>query len=145
MKPGYLLLSILFFSTVVFYACREKKEDLVPYKFVDFTMDLNSPLTSNLTAIGGHIEVDNQGVKGIVIYRAGPNNEDYKAYDKNCSYKPLEGCAVKVDSNNITATDACCGSVFLLTDGSPSKAPAERFLQPYRVSISGSTMRINNY
>ena len=116
----------------------------MPYVYVNFTFDLNSPSASNLTAIGGHIEFQDKGVKGIIVYRK--SNDEYVAWDKNCTYQPRNACAtIRVDVNGITATDTCCGSTFNIADGNPTRGPAGRQLLPYRISFSGSLVRITNY
>lgn len=123
--------------------CKQEAFEPIPYKFVDFTVDVNRAGNGSLTAIGGYIVEPNEGVKGIIVFHRG--NDDFAAYDRCCSYRPNDTCAkVNVDSNLLTATDRCCESRFLLSDGSPVQGPASRVLKQYLVTRSGSLLRITN-
>lgn len=124
-------------------ACYEKLTEPIPYKFVDFTIDLNAAGNGKLTGIGGYYVEPSEGVKGIIIFHRG--NEDFVAYDRCCSYKPADPCGiVNVDANLLTATDSCCKSKFLLSDGSPAEGPAIKVLKQYFVQQNGSLLRITN-
>ena len=136
------ILSILI-SAIGIWSCSDKLTDPIPYKFVDFTVDLNAAGNGKLTGIGGYYVEPNEGVKGIIIFHRG--SEDYVAYDRCCSYRPADACAkVNVDANLLTATDSCCQSRFLLSDGSPAQGPAIHVLKQYFVTRNGSLLRITN-
>jgi nitrite reductase/ring-hydroxylating ferredoxin subunit len=51
---------------------------------------------------------------------------------------------VTIDEGSITATDPCTGAKFLLTDGSPAKAPAVRNLKAYTITESFQELHITN-
>ena len=52
---------------------------------------------------------------------------------------------VAVDSTEITARDtACCGSAFLIIDGSVTQGPSALGLQQYNTTFNGTTLRIFN-
>ncbi|AOM77144.1 hypothetical protein [Pedobacter steynii] len=86
-------------------------------------------------AVNGVLMVDDIGVAGIMVIKITPTN--YVAFDRCSSVNPEQRCKVTVDNGGITATDPCSGAKFLLTDGSPQRAPAVRYLKSYRVSVSG--------
>lgn len=86
--------------------------------------------------------VPNQGVAGLMIVKS-PTGA-YLAFDRCSTVNPEKACAVTPDDSGFTATDPCSGGKFLLLDGSPQKAPAERSLKRYTVVISGATLSVRN-
>lgn len=123
-------------------SCR-KKEDLVPNVYVNFTIFLSDPEFSTLQTIGNNVFVTG-GVCGIVIYRL--SQTDFSAYDRCCTYKPSDRCAVLPDtSNTLFLKCPCCGSKFSLLDGSVQSGDAERPLTLYQVTYDGNnTIRVSN-
>lgn len=79
--------------------------------------------------------VPDQGIAGLLIVSTAFG---YKAYDRCSSVNPDVKCQITPDEGSITATDPCSGAKFLLTDGSPAKAPAIRNLKAYTVTYQGS-------
>jgi len=137
---GLLALLILF---VVFWGCKKNKADeFVPYVPVNIVLNTSDPLFVRLNAPGGWVYV-NGGSRGIVIYRL--SLDDFRAYDRHCSYQPLDECGkVSVNNSQIMAVDSCCGSEFVLTDGSVAKGPASRALTQYTTSYDGNRLLISN-
>lgn len=132
-----------FICLAILTACKKDAEDEIPNVSVYFTIDLNDAPYAPLNAVGGSVNVTG-GVKGIVIYRK--SQEEYNAFDRNCSYQPLDDCArIETDSTLNTATDPCCGSRFQLVDGTPVKGPAVKPLKAYRTSLNGSKLTVSNY
>ena len=86
--------------------------------------------------------VPNQGVAGLMIVKS-PTGA-YLAFDRCSTVNPEKACAVTPDDSGFTATDPCSGGKFLLLDGSPQKAPAERSLKKYTVIQSGGTLSVRN-
>ncbi|HEY4800165.1 MAG TPA: hypothetical protein VII99_13880, partial [Bacteroidia bacterium] len=84
----------------------------------------------------------NGGSKGILIYRKSQN--EFMAYDRNCTYKALDGNVITVDASGITAADAVCGSQFRVTDGAVNHSPAVNPLKRYQTSFDGTTLHIFN-
>jgi nitrite reductase/ring-hydroxylating ferredoxin subunit len=67
------------------------------------------------------------------------------ALDRHCPYQPADLCRVFVDDSELIARDTlCCGSAFLITDGSVVQGPAALNLQRYNTSFNGTTLRIFN-
>ncbi|HVA99622.1 MAG TPA: hypothetical protein VNG53_12070 [Bacteroidia bacterium] len=141
MNKKLFLIGIFVLSTFVF-SCN-KKQDQVPLTGVNIYITLAEPAYANLNAVTGWVYISG-GVRGIIIYRA--SSSAFMAYDRDCPYQPNNTCAlVKVDStNNITAFDPCCGSKFLLTDGSVMQGPATAPLKQYETSFDGFTLHIFN-
>ncbi|WP_421938601.1 Rieske (2Fe-2S) protein [Pedobacter sp.] len=133
-------LACLFLLLVLFTGCG-KEEDFIPDIPVNYTTLLTDPTLTGLSS-GKAITVNGYGIAGLILYRSGTGR--YLAYDRCSSVNPQSRCAVTVDESNITVTDPCSGAKFLLEDGSPAKAPAEKYLKQYTVAISGNTIRVTN-
>jgi len=133
----YILSALLIFSTC------NKKDNYIQEVYVNIKVDLNLPEYSNLQASGNYIFIEG-GVEGIIIYHAIGN--DYKVYDRNCSYEPSLTCS-KIDSINATlAYCDCCTSVFLLDqDGISINPPALSPLKAYNCYLeNNNVLRISN-
>jgi nitrite reductase/ring-hydroxylating ferredoxin subunit len=118
--------------TMLFAGCG-KEGVFVPDVYVNYTITIQE---FKIKATNGILLVPNYGVAGLMI--VAPATGGYVAFDRCSSVNPENLCKVTPDDNGITATDPCTGAKFLLTDGSPQKAPAVRNLKSYQVSIQGS-------
>jgi len=101
------------------------------------------PEYSNLQASGNSIFIKG-GVEGIIIYHGVGN--DYKVYDRNCSYEPSLSCS-KIDSVDAgIAYCGCCPSAFLLSnDANVLNSPALLPLKSYNWSLANNNvLRIFN-
>ncbi len=133
------LLSIIL---AVIPQCKKDVEDEIPYAYVNFYINLNSTQYIELNNIGSYAYLTG-GVRGIIIYRR--SVEEFKAFERNCPYQPYNTCAdIRVDPSGIMAVDSCCGSQFLLLDGSIIKGPATRLLKQYRTNFDGTTLHVYN-
>ncbi|QJD95771.1 hypothetical protein HH214_07750 [Mucilaginibacter robiniae] len=124
--------------------CGKGDTSYIPSVAVNFSAPLTDPRLSKLGGIGGSTVITGYGVAGLIIYRYGTGTNDYVAYDRCSSYLPQNKCAVTIDATGLTATDPCSGSKFLLSDGSPVKAPATRSLKSYSVYVSNFTIFVSN-
>ncbi len=134
------LVRLLIGFMVVFAGCA-KTENYIPNIAVNFSAPLTDPRLNRLSSVGGAVTIDGHGVAGLVIYRSA---NGYVAFDRCSTVDPLRRCAVELDAPSITVTDPCSGAKYLLTDGSPVKAPAVIGLKQYRVSIAGNNLIITN-
>ena len=118
------------------------KEDYIQEVYVNVLIDLNLPLYSYLQVSGNSMFIEG-GVEGIIIYHG--VGDDYKVYDRNCSYEPSLACS-HIDSVNAgIAYCGCCTSAFLLAqDGAVANSPALLPLKEYFFTLSGNQMRISN-
>ncbi|MAY85023.1 MAG: hypothetical protein CMP59_12915 [Flavobacteriales bacterium] len=134
-----ILLGLFFlFST----SCKDEDNNNVPLVEVNILIQLDDPDYIRLKTVGGW-EYISGGSRGIIIYRLGEN--EFRAYDRHCTFQPSSTCAlVSVDPNNITASDDCCGSAFLMSDGSVSRPPATTALKQYVTFYDGTTLRVSN-
>jgi len=133
---------ILVLCFLLFFAC-QKEEDYIQNVMVDYNLNLTLPEFSDLQTVGNYVFIENEGVKGIIVYRQDFNT--YKTYDRNCSYQPSLACA-KIDSVNASiAICSCCDSKFLLgQNGQTIDGPALLALKQYQNSFSGDLLYIYN-
>jgi nitrite reductase/ring-hydroxylating ferredoxin subunit len=145
LKKRIALFLMLVFSPFLFLnnSChKDKNEDQVPYAVVDFYINVNSTQYLELHSVNGWVNVTG-GVRGIIIYRK--SVDEFMAYERNCTYQPSNSCArVSVDNSNVMAVDSCCGSKFLLVDGSVVQSPAIIPLKQYRTTFDGATLHVYN-
>jgi nitrite reductase/ring-hydroxylating ferredoxin subunit len=135
------ILPTLFLFFFLFTTCKKERQG-VPYVPVDLYLYTTSPEFSNLNAVGGWTYI-NGGSRGIVIYHR--SNDEFVAFDRHCTYQVEDPCGqVSVDASYIALRDSCCGSEFLLYDGSVTKGPATLPLQAYYTEYDGMRLRIYN-
>ncbi len=135
-----LLVSILFTSV----SCKKKKnkDEFIPYVYVDFYITVSNPQFIKLSAVGGWVYVTG-GSKGIIIYRK--SNDEFQAYDRHCPYLPQGSCGLlSVSAATTTAIDSCCGSEFLLVDGSVLKQPSSYPMLRYQSIFDGNQIHVFN-
>lgn len=138
MKNWLYIITIL----ILFLGCTKEEDQNIPLVRVDTTIYTNNP-SFNAISVPGTWTYINGGSRGIIIYRV--SNEEFKAYDRHCTYDSGNSCAlVSVDGTNITGVDDCCGSTFILTDGSVTQGPASLPLKQYQTSFDGAVLRIFN-
>ncbi len=125
---------------------KDKNVQLVPYVPVDYTISLANPNMAGLNGVGGFAYIANVGYKGILIFKI--SNDTYYAYDRACTYMPLEVChKISIDStNSFAAVCACCTSKFAMDGGLVLSNPATRGLTRYKVEYLSSlySLRISN-
>jgi nitrite reductase/ring-hydroxylating ferredoxin subunit len=133
---------LFFIITLLLAGCKKKSDNNIPQTPVNVYIYTTEPTFANLNAIGGWIYV-NAGYKGIIVYRK--SQEDFIALERACTFDPQSTCGgIIVTSDNITARDSCCGSKFLIYDGSITQGPATSPLSQYRTSYDGTTLHIFN-
>ena len=127
--------------SVLFFSCNSK-DDFIQNVVVNETIPLNLPEYSDLLTPGNSIFVEG-GVEGIIIYHGVGN--DYKVYDRNCSYEPSLACSVIDSVNSGIAYCGCCASAFLISNtGEAINAPALLPLKTYHWSLDNNILRIFN-
>lgn len=134
---------ILAVLAVVFLLACEGDINVSPIPTVPVEVEVNLNDIDNvaLKQIGGYIYVSG-GVRGIIVYRQSQN--EYKAYDRNCTFQPADACAiVSFHSSGFYMEDTCCESVFDL-NGFPTGGPAEFPLKEYMVSQGNDILFITN-
>lgn len=134
---------LLIFTLLTTNSCTKDNNDVVPNVYVNIDVYLSDPLYVSLNAVGSSVYVAG-GVKGIILYRR--SNDEFVAYERNCTYQPLNSCAkVSVDAANNTMIDTCCGSKFRLVDGTVTKGPAARPLKEYQYTYNSTNAVVHIY
>ena len=133
----YLTLVILI---ILIKSC-DKDNNIIPNVKVDFRIQ-----ASELSGVGSAIYTqENYGVRGIIIYHK--NTNEYVAFERACSYRPNDNCAVVHLNNEVNPsflTDSCCNSSFLLEDGTPFSGPALLPLKQYSTNFDGTYIYVYN-
>ncbi len=135
-----------------------KKNDVIPDVYVDFSLDLADPEFFDLNAFGGTITVssstNNLGLRaagyngnGIIIH-AGV--DEFFAYDRTCPHDyETNGTSIKVNidtSNSLNAICPECKTNYALSaGGTPSKGIGRYPLKNYKTSFDGRFVRVWNY
>ena len=135
-------LSYIITISILIFSCNSN-EDYIQNVYVDEYVNLNLPEYSDLNTSGSAIFTQG-GVEGIIIYHGVGN--DYKVYDRNCSYQPSLSCSAIDSVNSGIAFCGCCTSAFLISNtGESINAPALLSLKTYNWSLDGNNvMRIYN-
>lgn len=139
----FLRFSVIILLGLFLINCRKTRNnnEQIPFYPVNFIITVADPQFNKLNVPGGWVYVTG-GSMGIIIYRK--SNEEFMAYDRHCPYKVTDNCRVEVEQNQVSVTDSCCGSRFILTDGSVIKGPAAGNLQFYRTSFDGNRLQVFN-
>ncbi|SFA56072.1 hypothetical protein SAMN04488511_115114 [Pedobacter suwonensis] len=127
------LYSILFVLLMV-TGCG-KNQGFIPEVPVNYNVTITE---FSLKAVNNVLVVSNNGVGGLLIVKTPLGG--YVAFDRCSTVNPEKICKVIPDDSGVTATDPCSGAKFSLLDGSPQKAPAERSLKAYNISLQGNTL-----
>lgn len=140
-KLVFYLCSAVLLSLFIFSGCK-KEDKSIPNTSVDIYIYTSDPSFIALNAVGGWVYITG-GSRGIIVYRK--TNTDFTALDRHCTFQPKNSCArVAVDSSNVIAVDTCCGSKFLITDGTIQNGPASVPLKQYATTFDGSVLHIYN-
>jgi nitrite reductase/ring-hydroxylating ferredoxin subunit len=138
-RTSILLGSFLAIGLLV-TSCKKDQVGGVPPTAVDISININLPAYADLAVPGGWLYLTG-GSQGIIVYRV--NNDEFVAMDRHCPYQPQNGCKVVVDDTQVIARDtACCGSAYLIIDGSVSQGPSSFGLKRYNTLFNGTTLRI---
>mgnify|MGYP005839899051 CR=1 FL=1 len=118
-------------------------DKLIPYVFVNFTINVTGVNYNNLNIPGNWTYVTG-GYRGIILYHL--IGDEYKAFERT---SPVDfpndfNCRVSVDESGLIAVDQCSGSKFILLDGSPYEGPANLPLKQYRTRLEGQYLYVFN-
>jgi nitrite reductase/ring-hydroxylating ferredoxin subunit len=149
----FLILLALAFSLS---SCN-KKNDVIPDTYVNFTLDLNDPEFVNLSGLGGSVMVgsntNNWGTaaagydgNGIIICYG---VEEFYAYDRTCPHDYVNnGLSIKVSidpKNSTIAICPKCGTKYGLTvGGTPASGVGRYPLKNYKTSYVGNYVTVWN-
>lgn len=137
-----LLSAIALFILLSSNSCERRNASGIPYVPVNYQLTVSNPEFADLLAVGGWVYIGG-GSRGIIVFRSSP--EEFRAFDRHCTFQVEENCRVSVDDTDITAWDSeCCQSKFLLYDGAPIDGPSPVGLHQYNTQFDGNTLQIFN-
>jgi nitrite reductase/ring-hydroxylating ferredoxin subunit len=137
-------------------ACN-KKNDVIPDTYVNFTLDLNDPEFVNLSGFGGSVVVgsttnnwgpaaagyDGNGI--IICYGV----DEFYAYDRTCPHDyVVNSLSIKVNidpANSTIAVCPKCGTKYGLTvGGTPASGVGRYPLKNYKTRFQGNLVTVWN-
>jgi nitrite reductase/ring-hydroxylating ferredoxin subunit len=150
----------LFFFTValaITLGSCNKKNDVIPDTYVNFTLDLNDPEFVNLSGFGGSVVIGSStnnwglgaaGYKGNGIIICSGVDEFY-AYDRTCPNDYVVNslnAIVNIDPGNSTiAICPKCGTKYGLTEGGTPASGVGRYpLKNYKTRQQGNSITVWN-
>lgn len=137
----FLIIAILGLLLLSSNSCQKGNPSGIPYVPVNFLLTVSNPDFAPLQAIGGWLYLTG-GSRGIIVYRF--SQDEFKAYDRHCTFQIDEGCRVDVEESIFGVDNECCDSKFLIIDGAPIDGPAAIGLQQYNTQFDGNTLLITN-
>lgn len=149
-RLSQLLAYCMLLSLVFACGSTNNVQPQLPYTPVNVALQLTSQQYAKLRVVNGAVVLpsgssglnDAGGIKGIIVVRQADNS--YKAFERNCPYKPYDACAlVSLDRSGLFMKDTCCGSQFDL-QGQVSGGPSPLPLLQYSTSLQGTTLNILN-
>ncbi len=133
---------LMAFVSVALNSCERGTASGIPYVPVNYQIIVSNPEFSPLLAVGGWLYIGG-GSRGIIVYRFSP--DEFRAYDRHCTFQVTENCRTSMDNTDITTVDTeCCDSKFLIVDGAPIAGPAAVGLHQYNTQFDGNTLIIYN-
>jgi uncharacterized Zn-finger protein len=153
-KIRFFLIAVTF---VFLLSSCNKKNDVIPDTYVNFTLNLNDPEFINLSAFGGSVTVDSR-TNNWGTAAAGYNGngiiicfgvEEFYAYDRTCPWDYVtnsHSVKVNIDPGNSTiAICPECGTKYGLTvGGTPASGVGRYPLKNYRTSFQGNYVTVWN-
>ena len=153
-KIGFFFITVIF--AAILTSCN-KKNDVIPDTYVNFTLNLNDPEFINLSGFGGSVTVDSRtnnwgsgsaGYDGngiIICYGV----EEFYAYDRTCPHDYVNnGLSIKVSidpKNSTIAICPKCGTKYGLTvGGTPASGVGRYPLKNYKTSYVYNSVRVWN-
>lgn len=150
----------LFLITMVFVfalnSCN-KKNDVIPDTYVNFTLNLNDPEFIDLSGFGGSVTVDSRtnnwgsgaagyNDNGIIICFG---VEEFYAYDRTCPHDyVVNNLSIKVYIDPVNSTIAICPKCEtkygLTVGGTPASGIGRYPLKNYRTSLQGNYVIVWN-
>lgn len=142
-------LSLIAVSMILFLVtCQKDAYTPLPHVDVNIQIFPNTTQYIDLNSIGGFVYLTaNYPSRGIIVYRI--DQSSFVAFERTCPHDP-DGCCegnqcarLVVDENSpFIISDPCCGSMYLILDGSNVSGPSQYPLKQYHTSFDGNSLRI---
>lgn len=151
-KIRFFLITI---ALVLILSSCNKKNDVIPDVYVDFTLNINDPQFVTLSGIGNHVIVTSQtnnggthsagyDYNGIIVYTS--DIDIFNAYDRTCPHDyAVNGLSIKVNIDFTIAVCPKCGTTYgLSAGGTPVSGVGKYPLKNYKTSFDGMYIRVWN-
>ncbi len=136
---------LFFILLIVFLSSCDKEEtynDVLPYRVVDFVVNLNNPQYIDLLIPGQSVVNNDYGVQGVLIYNF---NGSYKAFDLACPHLDPLSCQKMSFDGSLFLECHCDDSRFSIYDGSPQTNGVGNWAREYHVVvIDGTNLKVTN-
>jgi hypothetical protein len=137
----------MLFVFLLSISCANKREEYIPYQYVNFTVDLN--INNDLATPGFSMLYPYEGYGGVIIYcwyydSSAPDHSIYYAYDAACTLEVSDSCTVFNDGNSNFGECPCCHTKYDFGSGYPIKGEALYPLKNYNISIVNNRLYIRN-
>ena len=136
----------LFIFVIVMQLCSCQPEHYQRNPFLQeakfsITLKLNLPKYNKLR-IGGVVQLDNVGLRGIVVANIGNN---YMAWDRACPSQALSDCSqMTLESDHRFMLCPCTGVKYDLANGLPLSGTSSYPMLNYQVVVQGNALVIYN-
>lgn len=142
------------FALMTIITCAKDQNSFVPYVPVDFYINLAA--NNHLTIPGNSYTDKTKGYAGVIVICTSAYPAQYYAFDACCPYETLPTCSVDavplkglssgtvIFSSESSGTCKCCGSIYSLWSGAPTKGPSLHYLQVYQAQLIGDQLRVHN-
>lgn len=135
---GFLFFTILLAPMP---SCTDRSQMLNEISF-SINVNIFEPAFFDLTVPSGWVYYNGNTVD-LVIFRNDMNS--FSVYDARSTHNPDSPCNVKVNTDNVTISDTCSGSKWLLSDGSLVNGPAQYNLLKYNADFNSVTGYLRLY
>ena len=138
-------------------SCNKDKNDVIPYTYVSFTLNLDDPEFVNLNSTFGSVIVNSStnnwkysggfNNNGIIIFNGGGQ---FYAYDRTCPYdyaiNNINNARVNIVDLIYAECPICKTRYVLANFGNPTSDTIGRYpLKNYRTTIYGNSVIVSNY
>ena len=111
-------------------------------KNFSITINLNLPDYNKLRIERGVVQLDNVGLRGIVVINIGNN---YMAWDRACPSQALSDCSqMTLESDHFFMLCPCNGVKYNLLNGQPQSKETSYPMLNYQVVKQGDVLVISN-
>ncbi len=157
-RPRFTYSKVIIFSVIIvltfqLYSCKNNNQSIIPYVYVDFTINLNDPMFNVLNAPGNAVIITSSyaGTRsagynnhGIIVYRY--SEDIFYAFDRTCPFEESKDQAVNIENTgDITAECPHCHTEYVLPSlGYPDKGPGHYPLKQYKTSFDGVNVHVYN-
>lgn len=133
---------IILVSLLSVLSCKDEEHPYIPNVYVNLRLNINSTEYVELNSVGGWVYLTG-GYRGLIVYRL--SSDEFVVFDRGCPYDTYADCArIEMEESGLICIDKCCGSRFLIIDGSVMKGPATSPLKQYKSSFDGDFLYITN-